>query len=166
MHFDDIGAAMLTMYELLSNEGTGKLLNVMKDKDIAKKFLFGSVMPKSNVRASSPTAGGQFHIAHLLLLLPIHIGLLGQAALWRTNAHMLAPPLSHPHHSSRSNPRNFNFDNIGNAMLALFEILSFKGWNVVRDVLRTQRGAVSQHLFVIVTYPKLIYPFVHHFTRE
>ena len=25
------------------------------------------------------------------------------------------------------NPRRFNFDNIGNSMLALFEVLSFKG---------------------------------------
>uniref|UniRef100_A0A915N2G0 Ion transport domain-containing protein n=1 Tax=Meloidogyne javanica TaxID=6303 RepID=A0A915N2G0_MELJA len=28
-----------------------------------------------------------------------------------------------------TNPRNFNFDHIGNAMLALFETLSYKGWN-------------------------------------
>ncbi|XP_035712749.1 sodium leak channel non-selective protein isoform X2 [Folsomia candida] len=34
-----------------------------------------------------------------------------------------------------SNPRRFDFDNIGNAMLALFETLSFKGWLDIRDVL-------------------------------
>uniref|UniRef100_A0A915CHN7 Ion transport domain-containing protein n=1 Tax=Parascaris univalens TaxID=6257 RepID=A0A915CHN7_PARUN len=33
-----------------------------------------------------------------------------------------------------TNPRNFNFDHIGNAMLALFETLSYKGWNVIRDI--------------------------------
>ncbi|MBN3291680.1 NALCN protein, partial [Polypterus senegalus] len=33
------------------------------------------------------------------------------------------------------NPRNFNFDNVGNAMLALFEVLSLKGWVEVRDVI-------------------------------
>lgn len=36
---------------------------------------------------------------------------------------------------SRANPRNFNFDNVGNAMLALFEVLSLKGWVEVRDVI-------------------------------
>ena len=35
----------------------------------------------------------------------------------------------------RANPRNFNFDNIGNAMLALFEVLSLEGWLEVRDVI-------------------------------
>lgn len=35
----------------------------------------------------------------------------------------------------RANPRNFNFDNVGNAMLALFEVLSLKGWVEVRDVI-------------------------------
>nr|XP_050847837.1 sodium leak channel NALCN isoform X2 [Vespula vulgaris] len=34
-----------------------------------------------------------------------------------------------------ANPRRFNFDNIGDAMMALFEVLSFKGWLDVRDVL-------------------------------
>ncbi|KAI5106950.1 sodium leak channel non-selective protein precursor, partial [Silurus meridionalis] len=34
-----------------------------------------------------------------------------------------------------ANPRNFNFDNVGNAMLALFEVLSLKGWVEVRDVI-------------------------------
>src|SRR4051812_34867779 len=34
-----------------------------------------------------------------------------------------------------TNPRNFNFDHIGNAMLALYETLSYKGWNVMRDIL-------------------------------
>ncbi|OUC42684.1 hypothetical protein D917_10299, partial [Trichinella nativa] len=41
-----------------------------------------------------------------------------------------------------ANPRNFNFDHIGNAMLALFEILSFKGWTVMRDVILDRLGAV------------------------
>lgn len=42
----------------------------------------------------------------------------------------------------RANPRRFNFDNIGDAMLALFEVLSFKGWLDVRDVLISQVGPV------------------------
>ncbi|VDP08165.1 unnamed protein product [Soboliphyme baturini] len=45
--------------------------------------------------------------------------------------------------TGQANPRNFNFDHIGNAMLALFEILSFKGWTVVRDVILERLGAVS-----------------------
>ena len=36
---------------------------------------------------------------------------------------------------SRANPRNFDFDNIGNAMQALFEVLSLEGWVEVRDVI-------------------------------
>lgn len=42
-----------------------------------------------------------------------------------------------------SNPRRFNFDNIGNAMLALFETLSYKGWVDIRDVLGKQLQPVS-----------------------
>jgi hypothetical protein len=45
--------------------------------------------------------------------------------------------------SVRANPRRFNFDNIGDAMLALFEVLSFKGWLDVRDVLIKVLGPVS-----------------------
>ena len=44
---------------------------------------------------------------------------------------------------SRANPRRFNFDKIGNAMLALFEVLSFKGWLDIRDVLIKRLGPVS-----------------------
>lgn len=43
----------------------------------------------------------------------------------------------------RANPRRFNFDNIGDAMLTLFEVLSFKGWLDVRDVIIKQLGAVT-----------------------
>ncbi|KAK8774669.1 hypothetical protein V5799_010798 [Amblyomma americanum] len=42
-----------------------------------------------------------------------------------------------------ANPRRFNFDSIGNAMLALFEVLSFKGWLDIRDVLLHRLGPVS-----------------------
>jgi hypothetical protein len=44
----------------------------------------------------------------------------------------------------RANPRNFNFDNVGNAMLALFEVLSLKGWVEVRDVIIHRVGPVSK----------------------
>lgn len=50
----------------------------------------------------------------------------------------------------RANPRRFNFDNIGDAMLALFEVLSFKGWLDVRDVLIKALGPVST-VYVYIT---------------
>uniref|UniRef100_A0A1I7U358 Sodium leak channel NALCN n=1 Tax=Caenorhabditis tropicalis TaxID=1561998 RepID=A0A1I7U358_9PELO len=52
-----------------------------------------------------------------------------------------------------TNPRNFNFDHIGNAMLALFETLSYKGWNVVRDILYLRHGAWAVlfiHIYVFI----------------
>ncbi|KAI1704443.1 ion transport protein [Ditylenchus destructor] len=52
-----------------------------------------------------------------------------------------------------TNPRNFNFDNIGSAMLALFETLSYKGWNVIRDILWARQGpwaVVFIHLYVFI----------------
>ncbi|CAB3403604.1 unnamed protein product [Caenorhabditis bovis] len=52
-----------------------------------------------------------------------------------------------------TNPRNFNFDHIGNAMLALFETLSYKGWNVVRDILYLRHGpwaVVFIHIYVFI----------------
>ncbi|VDP80107.1 unnamed protein product [Schistosoma mattheei] len=42
-----------------------------------------------------------------------------------------------------ANPRNFNFDNIGNAILALFEVLSLEGWVEIRDVIKERIGPVS-----------------------
>ncbi|KAF2357306.1 Ion transport domain [Trinorchestia longiramus] len=52
-----------------------------------------------------------------------------------------------------ANPRRFNFDNIGNAMLALFEVLSFKGWLDIRDVLIKRLGTASAiyiHIFIFL----------------
>jgi hypothetical protein len=52
-----------------------------------------------------------------------------------------------------SNPRRFNFDNIGDAMLALFEVLSFKGWLDVRDVLIKVLGpvhAIYIHVYIFL----------------
>ncbi|KAJ8310369.1 hypothetical protein KUTeg_012234 [Tegillarca granosa] len=43
-----------------------------------------------------------------------------------------------------ANPYNFNFDNIGNAMLALFEVLSLEGWLEVRDVIIDRVGPLGQ----------------------
>lgn len=48
----------------------------------------------------------------------------------------------------RANPRNFNFDNVGNAMLALFEVLSLKGWVEVRDVIIHRVGPVLNLLLL------------------
>uniref|UniRef100_A0AC35TIY1 Sodium leak channel non-selective protein n=1 Tax=Rhabditophanes sp. KR3021 TaxID=114890 RepID=A0AC35TIY1_9BILA len=52
-----------------------------------------------------------------------------------------------------TNPRNFNFDHIGNAMLALFETLSYKGWNVIRDILWVRAGpwaVLFIHVYVFI----------------
>ncbi|VDN11503.1 unnamed protein product [Dibothriocephalus latus] len=52
-----------------------------------------------------------------------------------------------------ANPRNFNFDNIGSAMLALFEVLSLEGWVEIRDVIKARIGpshVVYIHLFVFI----------------
>ena len=51
-------------------------------------------------------------------------------------------------HNFRANPHNFNFDNIGSAMLALFEVLSLEGWLEVRDVIRKRVSGVSCLLVV------------------
>ncbi|XP_062569236.1 sodium leak channel NALCN-like, partial [Saccostrea cucullata] len=54
-----------------------------------------------------------------------------------------------------SNPYNFNFDNIGSAMLALFEVLSLEGWLEVRDVIIERVGlehAIYVHVFVFMGY--------------
>ena len=51
------------------------------------------------------------------------------------------------------NPRRFNFDNIGAAMLALFEVLSYKGWVDLRDVIVAKMGpayAIYIHLYVFL----------------
>lgn len=51
-----------------------------------------------------------------------------------------------------ANPRNFNFDNLWNALLALFEVLSLEGWLEVRDIIieETSSGlnAIYIHVFV------------------
>ncbi|CAM9262063.1 unnamed protein product, partial [Lampetra planeri] len=52
-----------------------------------------------------------------------------------------------------ANPRNFNFDNVGSAMLALFEVLSLKGWVEVRDVIIQRVGpmhGIYIHVFVFL----------------
>ncbi|KAG5889289.1 hypothetical protein JTB14_007050 [Gonioctena quinquepunctata] len=52
-----------------------------------------------------------------------------------------------------ANPRRFNFDNIGDAMLTLFEVLSFKGWLDVRDVLIKSLGpvhAIYIHVYIFL----------------
>lgn len=36
---------------------------------------------------------------------------------------------------NRANPHRFSFDDITSAMLALFEVLSFKGWVDIREAL-------------------------------
>ncbi|CAF1039990.1 unnamed protein product, partial [Didymodactylos carnosus] len=52
-----------------------------------------------------------------------------------------------------ANPHNFNFDNIGSAMLALFEVLSLEGWLEIRDIIVNRMGpqhAIFVHVFVFI----------------
>ncbi|XP_022100553.1 sodium leak channel non-selective protein-like isoform X1 [Acanthaster planci] len=52
-----------------------------------------------------------------------------------------------------ANPRNFDFDNLANAMLALFEVLSLEGWLEVRDIIIdkcTLWHAIYIHIFVFI----------------
>nr|XP_027195093.1 sodium leak channel non-selective protein-like isoform X2 [Dermatophagoides pteronyssinus] len=52
-----------------------------------------------------------------------------------------------------ANPRRFNFDSLGNGILALFEVLSFKGWLDIRDVILarlTPLHAIYIHVFVFL----------------
>ncbi|XP_043249225.1 sodium leak channel non-selective protein [Colletes gigas] len=52
-----------------------------------------------------------------------------------------------------ANPRRFNFDNIGHALMTLFEVLSFKGWLDVRDVLIKALGpvhAIYIHIYIFL----------------
>ncbi|KAK3094316.1 hypothetical protein FSP39_000242 [Pinctada imbricata] len=53
-----------------------------------------------------------------------------------------------------SNPHNFNFDRISNAMLAMFEVLSLEGWLEVRDVIERVDPvhALYVHVFVFIGY--------------
>ena len=49
------------------------------------------------------------------------------------------------------NPRNFDFDDMGAAFLALFEVLSLEGWTDVRDIIHQQVGWVASlypHVYV------------------
>ena len=49
------------------------------------------------------------------------------------------------------NPRNFNFDNMSQAFLALLEILSLEGWTDVRDIIEDQVGffgSLYPHVYV------------------
>lgn len=51
------------------------------------------------------------------------------------------------------NPRNFNFDNLENAFLALFEVLSLEGWTNVRDILTERVGSYASlylHIYVFL----------------
>ncbi|XP_063967111.1 sodium leak channel NALCN-like isoform X1 [Lytechinus pictus] len=52
-----------------------------------------------------------------------------------------------------ANPRNFNFDNLGSALLALFEVLSLEGWLEVRDIIINQTNMWHTfyiHIFVFI----------------
>lgn len=51
------------------------------------------------------------------------------------------------------NPRNFDFDNVINAFLALFEVLSLEGWLEVRDVIQAvvaPEYSLYVHIYVLI----------------
>ena len=50
----------------------------------------------------------------------------------------------------RANPHNFDFDYIGSAMLALFEVLSLEGWLEIRDIIMDRMGSVSSKTLVVL----------------
>ena len=50
----------------------------------------------------------------------------------------------------RANPHNFNFDYIGSAMLALFEVLSLEGWLEIRDIIMDRMGPVSIYIIQLI----------------
>ena len=50
----------------------------------------------------------------------------------------------------RANPHNFNFDYIGSAMLALFEVLSLEGWIEIRDIIMDRMGSVSSKTLIVL----------------
>lgn len=51
--------------------------------------------------------------------------------------------------NNRANPHRFSFDDISSAMLALFEVLSFKGWVDIREaLLKRFDDSVSIELFI------------------
>lgn len=51
---------------------------------------------------------------------------------------------------TRANPHRFSFDDITSAMLALFEVLSFKGWVDIREALlkRFDNSVSSNPMFI------------------
>ncbi|CAF3919926.1 unnamed protein product [Rotaria sp. Silwood2] len=52
-----------------------------------------------------------------------------------------------------ANPHNFNFDYIGSAMLALFEVLSLEGWLDIRDIIMERMSpehVIFVHIFVFI----------------
>ena len=50
------------------------------------------------------------------------------------------------------NPRNFDFDTLGNAFLTLLELLSLEGWTDIRDTIKSQAGWIGifyPHAYVV-----------------
>ena len=57
----------------------------------------------------------------------------------------------------RANPRNFDFDNLANAMLALFEVLSLEGWLEVRDIITAKVSLVGTRLQLYIVIQGILY---------
>ena len=54
------------------------------------------------------------------------------------------------------NPRNFNFDNVLNAFLALFETLSLEGWLEMRDVIKSEHVGYSLYVHIYVLLGSMV----------
>ncbi|KER32811.1 hypothetical protein T265_01113 [Opisthorchis viverrini] len=108
-NFDNIGNAMLALFEVLSLEGWVEIRDVINER----------IGPEKCV--------GRFHR---------EISVTKLKSIKGPGPRLLVPRVW-------ANPRNFNFDNIGNAMLALFEVLSLEGWVEIRDVINERIGPLD-----------------------
>jgi hypothetical protein len=72
----------------------------------------------------------------------------------------------------RANPHNFNFDYIGSALLALFEVLSLEGWLEIRDIIMDRMGPVSIEICLFyfkrrkISFSNMLYLFIFLYLLE
>ncbi|XP_014674294.1 PREDICTED: sodium leak channel non-selective protein-like [Priapulus caudatus] len=138
-NFDNLGMAMLTLFEMLTLEGWTEV----KDATMARGSL--TVLANMIVPVSVCCLKLAYDVCCVQMccvkVCCVHVCCVRHcfcfcAATW-----------------IRANPENFNFDTLGSAMLALFEILSFKGWLDIRDVIIQRLGpvhAIYVHIFVFI----------------
>ncbi len=70
----------------------------------------------------------------------------------------------------RANPQNFDFDYIGSAMLALFEVLSLEGWLEIRDIIMDRMGTVCIHILIEIkskiSFSNMLFLFIYLYLLE